>query len=747
MQRPGITKEHLQRAGVREVTALEAEKLCGITQSGLWIPYHGLDGKPIVENGKAYGRLRMDRPEGGKKYHQELGTGVHVYVPPGTKRVEVVVEGEFKALSLSEIGVDAIGISGFYGFGTRGKLDEKLEFLLSANDGGTVEFLGDSDTVHNYQFSLAVTKFVEVLGGKCQVLMPRIPLGGPKGVDDCIEEWGEEALARYRALPRVTYSEDWEERRGAAECANALLRAEPEEGLRLAMEQSSKVSGKVFMVLAFMASSPTTQHNAAEYVRGLLETPKRVFNAELKAGAQTLKEQGGSALTEEQGALIAKTIEEGYTWGSKYYFPNKEGELTPHSVEEAKRHLSATHNLTKKVVPSVHPEDSPVEIVLDQIKKKPGLVYVGKVAGYPKGMHQTKAGNFIVTEGYDVTPATEGDWSMHKELLERCCGRDAGEKHWERQFALVMGWLKHARAMLKEKPDPEVEHHGQFLAVVGDAGAGKTWWQKNVLPFLLTTKGRMCLQEGRNIGARFSAEMVETELVVLSDATGDQDWKARAAFAAEIKKLVANGGGMFERKGQEKVCLPVRQRITASANPNGIAALPTLEPGTDDKVIYLWFYPIQLWAAHEGDRGKGVRDKLREQRAAFCWAIDHFEVPKDWRHGRYVVKAWQHPEIIGLAQTGKPWEALVEHIELALAQTRNKNGWKDMTTLEIYGALLEDGGPSFDRDYRSGSLGKFLGLIRKNENQVPFVITYRKTKGRGLWSIQPRESNTGGKTM
>ena len=124
VSRPGILAEMLDRAGVRRVSAAEALALCGLEQSGLWLPYLAFAGEPVMEGGKPYGRLRLDKPQGSKKYHQAFGTGVHVYLPPGLEDLPTggdvpCVEGEFKAMSLTEAGFPAIGVSGFFGFAQR----------------------------------------------------------------------------------------------------------------------------------------------------------------------------------------------------------------------------------------------------------------------------------------------------------------------------------------------------------------------------------------------------------------------------------------------------------------------------------------------------------------------------------------------------------------------------------------------------------------------------------------------------
>ena len=77
----------LERAGVRGLTADEAKTLCGLSEAGLFLPYHALDGAPVLDNGKPYGRLRLANFKAAKKYHQAFGCSVHAYVPPGLKEL------------------------------------------------------------------------------------------------------------------------------------------------------------------------------------------------------------------------------------------------------------------------------------------------------------------------------------------------------------------------------------------------------------------------------------------------------------------------------------------------------------------------------------------------------------------------------------------------------------------------------------------------------------------------------------
>ena len=216
--RPGIASQVLATAGVRPVSADEASSLCGHHHAGLWLPYHTLDGQPVMVDGKAYGRLRLEVPTGGMKYAQAPKTGVHAYFPPGLSALVhdgvalTIVEGEFKALALVAVGIPAIGISGFYGFQVAGggALLPEIAAFMRERSFLRVAFLGDTDTALNWQFADAACKLRDLLPG-IRVVLPRLPLDGPKGADDCIEAmgsgfpaWWEDRLAQAIVLPPAT---------------------------------------------------------------------------------------------------------------------------------------------------------------------------------------------------------------------------------------------------------------------------------------------------------------------------------------------------------------------------------------------------------------------------------------------------------------------------------------------------------------------------------------------------------------
>ncbi|HOX59247.1 MAG TPA: DUF3854 domain-containing protein [Candidatus Paceibacterota bacterium] len=183
------------------------------------MPYLTVTGEPVLDGGKPYGRLRLDKPQGSKKYHQAFGTTVHAYVPPGLERVPAGgdvagVEGEFKAMSLTEAGFAAMGFSGFFGFAQKGGEALLPEFaaLIARVKPARIIFSGDSDTALNFSFSFAAVRLAKLVH-PIPVYLPRIPLNGPgKGVDDCREqlkdgfaEWWRERVSQ---AVRVTSETD-----------------------------------------------------------------------------------------------------------------------------------------------------------------------------------------------------------------------------------------------------------------------------------------------------------------------------------------------------------------------------------------------------------------------------------------------------------------------------------------------------------------------------------------------------------
>jgi hypothetical protein len=169
VSRPGISDEFLRRHEIRHVDGGEAERLVGYKAPGIIIPYFGLTTRELMVNSKRFCRLRLDHPTCGAKYLSPRAAGVRLYVPQGPPFGPelVIVEGEFKAISLSEAGIRAVGIGGISCAMPEGELLPDLRKLLYRHHPHIVFFVGDSDTALNIAFSHEAVKIAGALPGDC----------------------------------------------------------------------------------------------------------------------------------------------------------------------------------------------------------------------------------------------------------------------------------------------------------------------------------------------------------------------------------------------------------------------------------------------------------------------------------------------------------------------------------------------------------------------------------------------------
>ena len=216
ISRPGVSQEFLHAQGVRRVDAAEAEVLLGFKPScgGIWIPYHSpFNNSPVIVQGRAFGRLRLDNPAKGAKYLSPKNSGAQLYVPlnGGPFGSELVIcEGEFKAAALCEAGIRAVGIGGISSAIPDHKLIPDLNKLLSKWTPDVLYFLGDADTALNFVFSYEAAKLRKALSETSRLALPRIPLAMPNGVDDCREQegggfmdfWGKIVAAAIEVEPK-----------------------------------------------------------------------------------------------------------------------------------------------------------------------------------------------------------------------------------------------------------------------------------------------------------------------------------------------------------------------------------------------------------------------------------------------------------------------------------------------------------------------------------------------------------------
>ena len=269
VMRPGVSEACLTRNGWRHVLAEEADALVGCHHPGVLIPYFAYQNsrwEPVCDpETKPYFRLRKAGVEGSGKYHQPPNTAVHSYVPAELDRCSYnevfgIGEGEAKALSISDFSqgfsVPAAGTSGFYGYrvkkleGDPNHLTAECEWALNANKTPVIAFLGDADTCCNWQFSDAAVGFRELVAGR-KIILPRLPIGGPKGIDDCRQELG----AGFEKFCRRILDDAIELNVGmeADQLALVLLERELPAISKLSADQKAVITHKIVKMAAVMS--------------------------------------------------------------------------------------------------------------------------------------------------------------------------------------------------------------------------------------------------------------------------------------------------------------------------------------------------------------------------------------------------------------------------------------------------------------------------------------------------------------
>ena len=351
--RPGISSEMLAQAGVRRVSAKEAHALCGLEQSGLWLSYQTIEGAAVLDSGKAYGRLRLDKPQGSKKYHQAFGTGVHAYVPPRLESVPsgsdlTGVEGEFKAMSLTEAGFATMGFSGFFGFAQKGGEALLPEFaaLIAKVKPARIIFSGDSDTALNFGFSVAAVRLAKLVH-PIPVYLPRIPLNGPgKGVDDCREQlkegfadWWRERVSQ---AVRVTSETD------PGQLAVELFELEHAALAGLPVNARHQAEQRILKLAVALRALPLLQERVLEFMvrkfghsrralgKALTATEKQI-SARRHAGDEA-KSNGREIEHDQPAAVWTRQVWEAITdsvyWYAQQVCRYHEGKLHPQSPAE-----------------------------------------------------------------------------------------------------------------------------------------------------------------------------------------------------------------------------------------------------------------------------------------------------------------------------------------------------------------------------------------------------------------------------
>jgi hypothetical protein len=707
----------LARAGVQRVSAEQADALCGLSCEGLFIPYRTLDGADVLDGNKPYGRLRLDRPVESKKYHQALGSRVHAYVPPGLADVPrgtdlFIIEGEFKALSLTEAGFPAVGISGFFGFAVKGgeafvpELADVIERIAPSR----VFFCGDGDTALNYQFAFAAVRLRALLGN-VPVLLPRIPYEGPgKGADDCRHVLGDAFGDWWRNVIADAVAVHVGTEPGAL--AVALFQPDEEKIAALTGDVRMKAETRLVKLAAALHHNLLLQERVVSFAEKRLKMRRSVFNKAvelaIKAGAHR-----------DPAHLDAY-----YDPGRKcYWITNDRGEMIEVNENSLAMHL-------KNAGFADEAQDgllSPVEHRLVYIQKSRDVLYAGPLAGHRTGLQEMCGQRVLVTRAAKLIKPQPGECPTIDALLNGLLQDPEYD-----QTIFVRGWLKVAYEALVEGQ----LRHGQMLALAGPKDCGKSLLQ-NVITEVLG--GRAAKPYRYMCGATdFNGDLFGAEHLMIEDEVSFTDIRARRHFGARIKDFTVNTVQSCHAKNRQAVSLKPFWRVSISVNdePENLLILPPLDDSLEDKIILLKAYknPLPMETATLEGRQRLMATLLAEV-PAFLHQLVNFTIPKEFKSERFGITHFHHPELLTALSDMSPEMRLLTLIDSMMAELEKPGPWSG-SAADLERMLCESKHSHEARrllDWNNAA-GTYLGRLGK---KFPERIKQVRTETRRDWVIQP----------
>jgi hypothetical protein len=275
---------------------------------------------------------------------------------------------------------------------------------------------------------------------------------------------------------------------------------------------------------------------------------------------------------------------------------------------------------------------SAAQLAITHIVQNRHVIYAGALAGYKKGLVETKCGKMLVTTEAKLMEAVEGEWGMLEGFLLDLFGM-----HVDRFY----GWMKIGyERMLHSNNAP-----CQPFIVTGRPGGGKSL----LLDFICDVYGgRQADPYKYAMGeTQFNIELFQAECLIIDDKAARGDHTARRALGQFLKQCAALRTHYAHAKGVTGANLSPIWRVMMACNNNddSVGVLPHLDESMIDKLLVL-------------DAGKGhdfAQDDipvteyistLRSQLPAFlyflCNVYDVLPEMSDTRHG---VKGFIAPEV------------------------------------------------------------------------------------------------------
>lgn len=691
ISRPGISADMLGRCGVRHVEADEAESLVGYLAAGLLIPYHRLDGSAIATpEGKPFYRLRLDAPTSRAKYLSPRNAGAQIYCPPGLLDIAkpgcelAIIEGEFKALALTEAGFPCIGIGGISSACRRTSADEfellpDLAAAIEQINPARILFCGDNDTALIADFVREALKLASLVA--VPVVLPRIPLDSEhKAADDLRDALGDQFPERWREI--VAAAEPVSRDAKQASLALRLLRREQDALGRLEGDALDRARERLTKLGAHFRDDALTFDAIAEIAKAA-GLSRQTFRAATKAIADKIADDAAAARTRELERLTAGSGPLLHFDGRAYWRRELAGDYGQLCREDARLHLGVIgYNLTCS-----DGEPSEADRMLHQIQRKHRVTYAGPLCGRTAGVYTENGQTVLATRSPRWLEPVRGDYPTIERIVANLFGRAAGDPLAATQAQVFIAWLKLARIAMQR---PQDHRPGPVLALVGPPNCGKSLLQHLVIT---PSIGGRAADPGLWFTGKssFNAELWAAEHLAIGDQGLGEDGRERAHLRDELKRVVASTEYPLHGKHRDALTLRPIWRISLSANddPESAISLPSLDASFADKIIYLRCYaPPQPFFDPGAPTGReDFAAAIRHELPAFLWDVEAYEIPEGMTKGRFGQAEFHHPAILDLLENGSHLIPLAEVLQAWIGDWGIAESERTLTTVALYETL------------------------------------------------------------
>jgi hypothetical protein len=687
-KRPGISEHTLRAVGIRFSDYPEP--------GSIEIPYPTEDGDL-----SDFKRWRLPTTNSDRKYHQKPGSAVHVYYPPGFFRrngevsrfglgldATVLLEGEFKTLSALEAGIWAIGIPSFTVYqrdenGSR-QLLRDLQVTINKEKPNAIYYLGDSDTATNFEFSRNA-EFLASAVNPSKVLLPRIPINQPKGIDDCREALGLGFDVFFADLIRNAIPVP--KKLKAPQIAVLLLEREAE-----AIKSLSGVEReRHFERIVRMCSAAQTYGKSdatsrlCSLTRAILGISKTEFKdaiANIRAAATPGDDQSHSNKLEAFAITTVQKFNAYYDEQKKEYAMEVTTEVYQCRTETQFKRDLRFRGLTNDIIPARN--WSQLDIALRYFQEKKFVNFVGPIAGKTCGYYHENGVRILVTSQAQVIEPKKGKWETLNQLFVNLLAHD-DEPYADSQIHCFYGWLQTSvNAFRARKFQP-----GQALALSGPVDCGKSLVQSLITEMVggRSAKAALFLQ-GRT---DFNGELFGAEHLILEDEAASTFHKDRLALGTAIKAICANRVHPCHAKNRQIVNLCPWWRLSISLNNRAerLLVLPPMADDIRDKIILLHAskYPMPMPAETVDEKDNFWKALAAEIPAFLHWLLNNFVIEDAWRDTRFGVKTFHHPTLMTDLEELSPAFTLLGLIDAASIWEVGSDVWEG-TALELRNILM-----------------------------------------------------------